>query len=45
MGKPKEINYVGGTSVRRCTTRETFEAVGQFSEPYHRRLGGLKYLI
>lgn len=28
MVNAKEIGYVGGTGVRRCTTRETFEAKG-----------------
>jgi hypothetical protein len=28
MVKAKEIDYVGGTGVRRCTTRKTSEAVG-----------------
>ena len=42
MVKAKETDYDGGTGIRRCTTREIPEAVGQFSESYHGRLGELK---
>lgn len=43
MVKAKETDYDGGTGIRRCTTREISEAVGQFSESYHGRLGELKF--